>query len=165
MTDTVKAQEGANLSRIGDISFNIRNAVRSALPTPPEQFLTLMVPGKVVNFGRCILCLCCLAIYLRCFVDDYKVDDASNAILPLKTELNQAILCDDMPTFSTLQMGPTGKSVARSYANAIGKLVSAGKCSYLLTNTTTLMHPGQVLPLGSTMLTRCPMISGVTNKA
>jgi hypothetical protein len=64
-------------------------------------------------------------------------------------ELNQAILCDDMPALSGLQIGPTGKSVARSYANALGKLVPSGKldsfeCSqpvhlwpYLIQGTTT----------------------------
>ncbi len=52
--------------------------------------------------------------------------DGSDALVPIKTELNQAILCDDLPTLSSIQMGPTGRSVARSYANAIGKLVPAG---------------------------------------
>jgi hypothetical protein len=32
-----------------------------------------------------------------------------------------------MPTLSPLQMGPSGRSVARSYANAISKLVPAGE--------------------------------------
>ena len=43
-------QEGAGLARIADISSKIRQAIRKALPTPPEQFLTVMVPGKVLNF-------------------------------------------------------------------------------------------------------------------
>lgn len=47
-------------------------------------------------------------------------------ILAPSTELNQAILCDDMPTLSPVQLGPTGKSVARSYDAAISKLVPAG---------------------------------------
>ncbi|KAB5588664.1 hypothetical protein CTheo_7891 [Ceratobasidium theobromae] len=98
-----------DVDRIGDISNQIRKALHKALPTPPEQFLTIMVPGKVVNF------------------EDYAIDQANNALLPTKIELNNAILCDDMPTLSTIQMGPTGRSVARSYASAISKLVSAGK--------------------------------------
>ena len=47
-------------------------------------------------------------------------------MLPTKVELKQAILCDDMPTLSPIQMGPSGRSVARSYANAISKLIPAG---------------------------------------
>lgn len=108
MSGTQSALENASVGRIGEISVKIREAVRRALPTPPEQFLTVMVPGKVVT------------------LKDYQVNDVNDPILPLKTELKQAILCDDMPTLSTLQMGPTGKSVARSYAKAISKLVSAG---------------------------------------
>ncbi|KAG8709411.1 hypothetical protein FRC08_018363 [Ceratobasidium sp. 394] len=97
--------EKTNKDRIGEISDRIREAVRAALPTPPEQFLTLMVPGKVVT------------------LEDFKVDKEHDVVLSHKTELNQAILCDDMPTLSTLQMGPTGKSVARSYSEVISKLV------------------------------------------
>ncbi|KAF8596197.1 hypothetical protein BDV93DRAFT_539470 [Ceratobasidium sp. AG-I] len=99
--------EDTAVKRIGDISTKICEALRQSLPTAPEQYMTVMVPGKVVNF------------------DDYKTDGTS-VILPLATELNQAILCDDMPTLSPIQMGPTGRSVARSYANALGKLVPAG---------------------------------------
>ncbi|KAH7335678.1 hypothetical protein B0J17DRAFT_629921 [Rhizoctonia solani] len=100
------SQEKSNIDRIAEISTNIRKAVLAALPTPPEQFMTLMVPGKVVNF------------------DNYKVDKEA-IVLPTVTELNQAVLCDDMPVLSTLQMGPTGRSVARSYAATISKLVPA----------------------------------------
>lgn len=38
------------LKRTKDISRNIRQAIRDSLPGPPDQFLTLMIPGKVVNF-------------------------------------------------------------------------------------------------------------------
>ncbi len=48
------AIETVELSRIADISNKIRQGLRSAIPAPPEQFLTVMVPGKVVNFNVCI---------------------------------------------------------------------------------------------------------------
>ncbi|KAG8692605.1 hypothetical protein FRC09_011082 [Ceratobasidium sp. 395] len=99
--------ENDAVKRVGEISNNIREAIRQALPTPSGQFLTVMIPGKVVNF------------------EDYKTD-GNDLVLPLKTELNQAILCDDMPAMAPIQMGPTGRSVARSYAAAISKLVPAG---------------------------------------
>jgi len=41
-----------NVDRIGDISTKIREAIRKALLAGPEQFMTVMVPGKVVNYGR-----------------------------------------------------------------------------------------------------------------
>ncbi|KAG9118787.1 hypothetical protein FRC07_006524 [Ceratobasidium sp. 392] len=101
------SMENDNVQRMGEISTNIREAIRKALPTPSGQFLTVMIPGKVVNF------------------DDYKTD-GNDLVLPLKTELNQAILCDDMPAMAPIQMGPTGRSVSRSYAATISKLVPAG---------------------------------------
>ena len=42
--------EDAALKRIGDISVKIREAIRAALPTGKEQYLHVMVPGKVVDF-------------------------------------------------------------------------------------------------------------------
>ncbi|KAG9126047.1 hypothetical protein FRC07_005112 [Ceratobasidium sp. 392] len=105
--DSLKSMDNDSLNRISDISMTIREAIRRALPTPREQFFTVMIPGKVVNF------------------DDYKVDP-KDIVTPLKVQLNQAILCDDLPPQSTIQSGPTGRSVARSYSNAISKLVPSG---------------------------------------
>lgn len=48
------------------------------------------------------------------------------ATLPTVTELNQAILCDDMPSLSSVQLGPTGRSVSRSYGATLSKLVPKG---------------------------------------
>lgn len=54
----------------------------------------------------------------------------TSPLLPLATELNQAVLCDDMPALAGIQLGPTGRSVARSYAAALSKLVAKGEfCS------------------------------------
>ncbi len=44
------AEEKKALDRIAAISTNIREAIRAALPTGPEQYLHIMVPGKVINF-------------------------------------------------------------------------------------------------------------------
>ncbi|GLB44716.1 hypothetical protein LshimejAT787_1800530 [Lyophyllum shimeji] len=72
-----------------------------------------MIPGKVVN----------LADYDKGFDAD---GNQTTAILPTVTQLNQAILCDDMPVLAPVQLGPTGKSVARSYDAALSKLIPAG---------------------------------------
>ena len=45
---------------------------------------------------------------------------------PHAVQLAEAILCDDMPSLSPLQVGPTGRSVARSYAATISKLCPVG---------------------------------------
>ncbi|KAJ7912201.1 hypothetical protein B0H13DRAFT_1875133 [Mycena leptocephala] len=57
---------------------------------------------------------------------EYLVPVDKNALLPTKIELAQARLCDDMPALAAMQLGPTGRSVARSYATAISKLIPAG---------------------------------------
>ncbi|KAG5650242.1 hypothetical protein H0H81_000195 [Sphagnurus paluster] len=99
--------------RAAQISFEIREALRKALPAPKEQFFTVMVPGKVINFDD--------------YTQGYDLEGKPTGIvLPTVTELNQAILCDDMPAFAPVQLGPTGKSVAHSYDAAISKLVAAG---------------------------------------
>ncbi|KAG6864273.1 hypothetical protein C0991_010910 [Blastosporella zonata] len=101
------------VKRTAEISWNIRQALRAALPAPREQFFTVMVPGKVVNFAD--------------YSEGFDMEGNPTApILPTVTELNQAILCDDMPALAPVQLGPTGKSVARSYDAAISKLVPAG---------------------------------------
>ena len=38
------------------------------------------------------------------------------------------MLCDDMPALSGIQLGPTGKSVSRSYGATLSKLCPAGWC-------------------------------------
>lgn len=48
-------------------------------------------------------------------------------LLPNSVQLNEAMLCDDMPALSGVQLGPTGKSVSRSYAATLSKLCPAGK--------------------------------------
>lgn len=50
----------------------------------------------------------------------------TSIVLPLVTELNNAILCDDMPAMAGIQLGPTGRSVARSYATVLSKIVAKG---------------------------------------
>lgn len=55
MSSTVEEKqdemEKKNVGRIAIISQRIREAIRAALPAPPEQFFHVMVPGKVVNFS------------------------------------------------------------------------------------------------------------------
>ena len=48
--DKIQQQSKEELDRIARVSLDIRRAVIAALPAPPEQFFTMMVPGKVLNF-------------------------------------------------------------------------------------------------------------------
>ncbi|PVF94432.1 hypothetical protein CPB86DRAFT_800483 [Serendipita vermifera] len=94
--------------RTAQISWTIREQIRAALPTPEEQFLTVMVPGKVINFK------------------DYIPEQDKGTNDDLKVQLNEAMLVDDMPATSGVQLGPTGRSIAESYATALDLLITTG---------------------------------------
>lgn len=55
--DKIREQSQEELARIAEVSMRIREALRSALPAPPEQFFTMMVPAKVLNFSVCSIFL------------------------------------------------------------------------------------------------------------
>ena len=50
----------------------------------------------------------------------------TSVLRPNSVQLAEAILCDDMPALSTVQLGPTGRSVSRSYGATLSKLCPAG---------------------------------------
>lgn len=61
MATTMEQQAEEQVVRAAMISNNVRQALRSALPAPPEQFFTVSVPGKVVNFK----------VWIRAFVKHF----------------------------------------------------------------------------------------------
>ena len=69
---------------------------------------------------------------LQKFCQGFDVDgQLKGPVLPNSVQLNEAILCDDMPALSGVQLGLTGKSVSRSYAATLCKLCPAGQlCLY-----------------------------------
>jgi hypothetical protein len=116
--DQVKRQSVDEVQRIAQISWQVRQALRASLPAPPEQFFTVMVPGKVLN--------------LNDYTGGYDAYGyPTTPILPRDVQLAQAILCDDMPALAGVQLGPTGKSVSRSYAAALDKLTPSGSSQTL----------------------------------
>jgi len=50
MSTKIKQPSADEVSQMKSISNKIRQAIREALPAPAEQFFTLMIPGKVINF-------------------------------------------------------------------------------------------------------------------
>ena len=46
-----KLQE-ATLKSIGNVSLLLRNAIGAALPTAPEQYLTIAIPGTVIDLSN-----------------------------------------------------------------------------------------------------------------
>jgi len=55
-TGTTVNQVANAVDQMAAISVQIRKAISAALPGPPDQNLTIMVPGKVVNFGESHFC-------------------------------------------------------------------------------------------------------------
>ncbi|KAJ7089120.1 hypothetical protein C8R44DRAFT_892496 [Mycena epipterygia] len=105
-TSTQAKLEDASVKRAGEISTKIREALRKSLPTPPEQFFTVMIPGKVVDFER--------------------LSTETHYFLPRLSSRKHdfAMTCQPWPPCSSVPL--TGRSVARSYATAISKLIPAG---------------------------------------
>ena len=135
--DKIKQQSKEELARIAQVSMNVRQAVRAALPTPPEQFFTMMVPGKVLNLDVSPIFLPQMSwsspmLMWTCVQQDYTggFDSKGQPTAPLppaSVQLAEAILCDDMPVLAGVQLGPTGRSVARSYSATLTRLCPAGQ--------------------------------------
>ncbi|PVF94433.1 hypothetical protein CPB86DRAFT_818018 [Serendipita vermifera] len=85
--------------RTAQISWTIRQQIRASLPTAEEQFLTVM---------------------------DYIPDQDKGTNDDLRVQLNKAMLVDDMPATSGVHLGPTGRSIADSYATALDLLITTG---------------------------------------
>lgn len=63
MPEESEKQLDDELHRIVAISLNIREAIRNALPAPAEQFLTVSIPGKVLNLDVCALAYGILSLW------------------------------------------------------------------------------------------------------
>ena len=67
-------------------------------------------------------------LVLQKFCDGFDANGKlTEAVLPNSVQLNEALLCDDMPALSGIQLGPTGRSVSRSYAATLSKLCPSGR--------------------------------------
>lgn len=74
-----------------------------------------------------------LTVHQQDYIEGFdEQGNPSTTVLPTVTELNQAILVDDMPALAGIQLGPTGRAVSRSYAATLSKLVPRGEPECLL---------------------------------
>ncbi|KAK3998231.1 hypothetical protein QBC44DRAFT_363760 [Cladorrhinum sp. PSN332] len=90
------------------VSQNIREALQATLPVAPEQLMTAQVPGVVIDCNP---------------EGPYWWNPKEHAETPHRVKVNEARLVDGMVPLSKLMLGPTGKSVARSYAAALDMLI------------------------------------------
>ncbi|KAF8308707.1 hypothetical protein DL93DRAFT_2158864 [Clavulina sp. PMI_390] len=103
MPDSDKTTDKA-VDRMDKVSTQIPEAMPSTLSAPPEQFFTLNTPAEIMNF------------------DDF-IPGSSETTVPNYIRVNEAKLCDDMPSLSGIQLGPTGRSVSRSYEATLAQLI------------------------------------------
>ncbi|KAH8650430.1 hypothetical protein BGZ61DRAFT_545785 [Ilyonectria robusta] len=100
------------IASIASVSTLLRNAIAAALPVAPEQYLTVAIPGTVID----------LADYDK---GGSFVYDAKYTTTPTTVRQSEASLVDGMMPVATIMIGNTGKSVARSYSRSLDALLPA----------------------------------------
>ncbi|KAF2019517.1 hypothetical protein BU24DRAFT_386453 [Aaosphaeria arxii CBS 175.79] len=110
--DLNKLQDEA-VKSIASVSTLLRNAIAASLPVAPEQYLTISIPGTVID------------------LEDYDsggsfvYDIRKHAVAPTTVRQSEARLVDGMIPIANIMIGNTGKSVARSYSRALDGLIPA----------------------------------------
>ncbi|KAG5744874.1 hypothetical protein H9Q70_012433 [Fusarium xylarioides] len=101
------------LISIASVSARVRDAMSAALPIGSEQFLTITVPGSVIDLTE----------------SDHKgsflYDESKHGLPPANVRQAEASLINGMMPIAKLAVGSERKSVARSYARAIDSLIPA----------------------------------------
>ncbi|KAG9505073.1 hypothetical protein J7337_002039 [Fusarium musae] len=111
MSDSLAQLQQDAIKSIASVSSLLRNAIGASLPVAPEQYLTIAVPGTVID------------------LDDYEnggsfVWDASkHATTPTTVRQAEATLVDGMMPVASIMIGNTGRSVARSYTRSLDALL------------------------------------------
>ncbi|KAF5636934.1 hypothetical protein F25303_8137 [Fusarium sp. NRRL 25303] len=101
------------MSSISSVSTLLRQAIEAAMPVAPEQYMTIAVPGTVID------------------LEDYEnggefvYDLSKHALPPTSVRQAEGRLVDSMMPIANIMIGNTGKSVARSYSRALDALLPA----------------------------------------
>ncbi|KAF5603989.1 hypothetical protein FPCIR_1050 [Fusarium pseudocircinatum] len=101
------------MASIAGVSTLLRQAIEAAMPVAPEQYMTIAVPGTVID------------------LEDYEnggefvYDLSKHAFPPTSVRQAEGRLVDSMMPIANIMIGNTGKSVARSYSCALDALLPA----------------------------------------
>ncbi|KAL8789140.1 MAG: hypothetical protein Q9195_006961 [Heterodermia aff. obscurata] len=110
MADQAQLKNEA-INTIASVSTLLRRAIGAALPVAPEQYMTVAIPGTVID------------------LEDYDqggsfvYDVRKHAVPPTAVRQAEARLVDGMMPVAEIMIGNTGKSVARSYSRSLDALV------------------------------------------
>ncbi|KAH8144641.1 uncharacterized protein LAJ45_11350 [Morchella importuna] len=100
----------AQNNQLGKLALQIRKAIVASLPTARDQFLTISMPGRIIDTTP---------------GGEFVPQTTYSASGDNKRKVNEAKLVDSMVPLSTVMLGPSGKSVSRSYLSALDHLVPA----------------------------------------
>ncbi|KAI8955363.1 hypothetical protein F4801DRAFT_574538 [Xylaria longipes] len=108
---TAKALQADAIAQIANASTLLRKAISAAIPVAPEQYMTISIPGTVID--------------TRDLTDGgtFVYGAEYSAFPPLQIRQAEARLVDGLMPLSNIMVGNTGKSVARSYSRALDGLV------------------------------------------
>ncbi|KAK0647152.1 hypothetical protein B0T16DRAFT_172948 [Cercophora newfieldiana] len=104
-------QEKEAIEQIGIVNTLLRSAIEKCIPCSPDQYLTIAVPGTVIDLDH------------YDYGGSYVYDATQYIDPPMRVQLAEAKLVDNMCPLSNIMVGATGKSVARSYSRALDALV------------------------------------------
>lgn len=96
MPDTLETLQKDAIASIASVSTLLRNAITAALPVAPEQYLTVAIPGTVID----------LADYEK--GGSFVYDVAKHATPPTTVRQSEARLVDGMMPVATIMVSMTG---------------------------------------------------------
>ncbi|RSL69668.1 hypothetical protein CEP54_002196 [Fusarium duplospermum] len=110
MSDKAALSANDAIDMMENISTKLREAIIKSMPCAFEQYLTISIPGQVIDTSD----------------GGTFVSDPSNKMTVDRHDevrVNESRLVDAMVPLDKIMLGPTGKSVSRSYYTALDTLV------------------------------------------
>ncbi|KAF5678616.1 hypothetical protein FHETE_1168 [Fusarium heterosporum] len=129
MSESLEKLQKDAITSIASVSTLLRNAIAASLPVAPEQYLTVAIPGTVID----------LVDYDK--GGSFVYDAGKYALPPTTVRQAEASLVDGMMPIATIMIGNTGKSVARSYSRSLDGLLPA---KATITSADGIRSPGNV---------------------
>jgi hypothetical protein len=105
------SMEDAAVQSIGNVCTRLREAIAAAIPVSPDQYMTVTVPGTVIDTTELSA------------GGSYVYDGSKAIVTPMAIQQAEAKLVDGMMPLANIMVGNTGKSVARSYTRTLDYLV------------------------------------------
>ncbi|KAK4183746.1 hypothetical protein QBC35DRAFT_418305 [Podospora australis] len=118
------------ITQIANVSTLLRQAIQAQIPTAPEQYMSIAIPGTTID--------------VRDVTEGgtFVYGKEYSAFPPISTRQAESRLVDNMCPLSFVMVGNTGKSVSRSYSRALDGLVPK-KASVTSGGINPIRSPGE----------------------